>query len=231
MKEIYRVVVIDDEPVAREILETHISKLDQLSLVASCSSASQAFSVINENAVDLIFLDINMPEVDGLMFANAIQGKIAVIFTTAYREYAVEGFNLAAVDYLLKPISLERLMKAVQKFIDSKTQAKEVLQSDFTFFRCDRQMRKIEFKDLKYIESCGDYIKLHTLQDTLVTRETMTHVLEKLPSSHFMRVHRSFVVSLSKIDSYTPELVTIDRNAIPISRSYREKVIERLKRI
>ncbi|MDC8005508.1 LytTR family DNA-binding domain-containing protein [Aureisphaera galaxeae] len=229
MKETYKAIIVDDEPVAREILETHLSKLDQIEMVASCKSAAEAFSAINQESIDLIFLDINMPEIDGLMFANAIQGKMDVIFTTAYREYAVEGFNLSAVDYLLKPISLERLMKGVQKFIDSKSNTVETPQNDFTFFRCDRQMKKVAFNDITHIESYGDYVKLHMPEETLVTRETMSHVLQKLPNHSFIRVHRSYVVSLSKIDSYTPEVITINRVAVPISRSYREEVMEKLK--
>ncbi|GAB5401193.1 MAG: LytTR family DNA-binding domain-containing protein [Aureisphaera sp.] len=229
MKEKFRTIIVDDEPVAREILETHLAKLDQLSVVASCRSAAEAFTAFNEEEVDLIFLDINMPEVDGLMFAKAIQGKTAIIFTTAYREYGVEGFNLNAIDYLLKPISLERLMRAVQKFIDSRSTKEEVMNNDFTFFRCDRQMKKVQFEEVTHVESFGDYVKLHTLQEVLVTRETLGQVLQKLPEQQFMRVHRSFAVSVSKIDSYTPELVNINRVAIPISRSYRDEVAERLK--
>ncbi len=230
MKKMYKVLVVDDEPVAREILETHLGKLDAMEIVASCKSASEAFSWLGKEKIDLIFLDINMPEMDELRFANAIQGKTEVIFTTAYREYAVEGFDLNAIDYLLKPISLDRLMKAVQKFIDGRDKTEDP-QNDFTFFRCDRQMKKVRFQDITYVESCGDYIKLHTLSETLVTRETMNHVMEKLPSPSFMRVHRSFVVSLSKIDSYTPEHITIGRTAVPISRSYREEVVKKLKDI
>ncbi|MBX2827701.1 MAG: LytTR family DNA-binding domain-containing protein [Flavobacteriaceae bacterium] len=229
MRKTYNVIIVDDEPVAREILESHLSHLDHMSVIKSCQNATEAFSAIHENSIDLIFLDINMPEVDGIMFANAIQGKIDVIFTTAYRDYAVEGFNLNAIDYLLKPISLDRFMKAVQKFVDSKTESSADPPKNFTFFRIDRQMKKVEFSALTHIESYGDYVKLHTTNEVLVTRETLSHVMNKLPKDSFVRVHRSFVVSIGKIHSYTPETITIARIAIPISRSYRDEVMERLR--
>lgn len=229
MTKIYTAILVDDEPTAREILATHLSKIDTIMVVASCKNASEAFSVLSKQQVDLVFLDINMPEVTGLMFANAIQGKSKVIFTTAYREYAVDGFDLQAVDYLLKPISLERLMKAVHKFIgEQSTPTKEETTYDFTFFRCDRKMIKIAFNELLFTESCGDYIKLHTTKETLITRETTHTILEKLPTEQFIRTHRSFIVNISKIDSFTNEQITIRRTSIPISRSYRDPVAQYL---
>jgi two-component system LytT family response regulator len=221
----YTAILVDDEPTARDILETHLSKIDAITVVASCKNASEAFSVLSKQPIDLVFLDINMPEVTGLMFANAIQGKSKVIFTTAYREYAVDGFDLQAVDYLLKPISLERLMKAVHKFIEEQSApAQQQGAYDFTFFRCDRKMVKVSFDELLYTESCGDYIKLHTSQETLVTRETTNTVINKLPEQQFIRTHRSFIVHISKIDSFTNEHITIGRASVPISRSYRDAV-------
>jgi len=232
MNTTYTAILVDDEPTAREILATHLSKIDTIEVVASCKNASEAFSVLSKQHIDLIFLDINMPEVTGLMFANAIQGKSKVIFTTAYREYAVDGFDLQAVDYLLKPISLERLMKAVHKFIEEQSRpASQQQVYDFTFFRCDRKMVKVTFDDLLYTESLGEYIKLHTLQETLVTRETIATIIEKLPEQQFMRTHRSFIINISKIDSFTSEHLTIGRASIPISRSYRDTVAQRLTTI
>ncbi len=228
----YTAILVDDEPTAREILATHLSKIDTIQVVASCKNATEAFSVLSKQPIDLVFLDINMPEITGLMFANAIQGKSQVIFTTAYREYAVDGFDLQAIDYLLKPISLERLMKAVQKFLE--LQSKDKIQQtphEFTFFRCDRKMVKINFNDLLYTESCGDYIKLHTNQKTHITRETITTIIEKLPEQHFIRIHRSFIINISKIDSFTNEHITIGRSSTPISRSYRSTVAHLLSTI
>lgn len=228
----YTAIIVDDEPTAREILATHLSKIDTIQVVASCKNATEAFSALSKQSIDLVFLDINMPEVTGLMFANAIQGKSNIIFTTAYREYAVDGFEVQAIDYLLKPISLERLMKAVQKFMDIQSQPEaSQITHEFTFFRCDRKMVKINFNDLLYTESCGDYIKLHTRQETRITRETIATIIQKLPEQHFIRTHRSFIINISKIDSFTNEHINIGRSSIPISRSYREAVSHRLNTI
>ncbi|TVZ53299.1 LytR/AlgR family response regulator transcription factor [Dokdonia sp. Hel_I_53] len=225
----YNAIIIDDEPMAREILEEHLSKIDQITVVAQCKNAAEGFSALSKYKVDLVFLDINMPEVSGIMFAKAIQGKTKVIFTTAYREYAVEGFDIQAVDYLLKPISLERLMKALQKFYAENIQ-KETPQptEDFTFFRSDRKMVKVNFNDIFYIESLGDYIKVHTTNGTITTRETMNTIVEKLPKHQFLRTHRSFIIAIAKISSFTNEHLIVDKKVIPISRSYREAVLQRL---
>jgi len=228
----YNAILIDDEPMARTVLETHISKIDQIHLVAICKNAAEGFSALSSHKVDLIFLDINMPEVTGLMFARAIQGNTKVIFTTAYREYAVEGFDLQAIDYLLKPISLERLMKALQKFY-KETPLNTVPQiiEKFTFFRSDRKMVKVDFEDILYIESIGDYIKIYTPKETIITRETMTMTINKIPSQLFLRTHRSFIVGISKISSFTSEHITILKKVIPISRTYRDQVLDRLESI
>ena len=151
MTKTYTAILVDDEPTARDILATHLSKIEMITVVACCKNASEAFSVVSKQQIDLVFLDINMPEITGLMFAKAIQGNSKVIFTTAYREYAVDGFELQAVDYLLKPISLERLMKAVHKFIEEQSVSVQQQETyDFTFFRCDRKMVKIAFDELLY---------------------------------------------------------------------------------
>ncbi|WP_432411547.1 LytR/AlgR family response regulator transcription factor [Rasiella sp. SM2506] len=227
----HSVLIIDDEPMAREVIERHLSKMEGYTIVASCKNAAEGFSALHSHTVDLIFLDINMPEVTGLMFAKAIGNKATIIFTTAYREYAVEGFEMNVLDYLVKPISLERFAMALQKFQELKAVENTQESYDFTFFRCDRKMVKIDFETLLYVESFGDYIKLHTVQKTYVTRETMKNVLTKLPSAKFLRVHRSSVVAISKIESYTNELVILNNNAIAISRGYREMVQERLENI
>jgi len=231
MTPIIKVIVVDDEPTAREILLTHLEKIDIIQVLGSCKNATEAFSILNTEAIDLIFLDINMPEISGLLFAKAIHDTSNIIFTTAYRDYAVEGFELQAVDYLLKPISLERLIKAIHKFTASRVISTEEREYNFTFFRCDRKMVKINFDDLQYIESCGDYIKLHTSEKVLITRETMQIVSEKLPKQQFLRTHRSFIVAIPKIDSFTNEQLTIGRISIPISRSYRDMVSNRLNAI
>lgn len=220
----YRAIIVDDEPTARDILETHLSKIETIEVVASCKNAMEGFSILASQKIDLIFLDINMPEVSGLMFAKAVKGKAAIIFTTAYREHAIDGFELQAMDYLLKPISMERLMQAVHKFVEHQGVSSAPTNYDFTFFRIDRKMVKVDFNSISYIESCGDYIKIHQSGEVLISRETVSGAVEKLPSTGFIRTHRSFIVSVAKIENYTTEHITLDNKSIPIGRSYREEV-------
>ena len=238
MSKIIHCIIVDDEPIAREILENHLQKIDTIKIIASCKNAIEAFNIINSNKIDLIFLDINMPEISGLSFVRSINKNIKIIFTTAYREYAVDGFDLKAVDYLLKPISFERLLQAVNKYLNEnitvKTDDKDELahdKSDFIFVRSDRKMIKINFSEVNYIESLGDYLKIHILDKTIVTRETITSIEAKLPKNGFLRIHRSFIASISKIESFTNEFVEINKKAIPISRSYKKEVLSRLENV
>ncbi len=231
-----RCIIVDDEPVAREILENHLAKIDAIEVVADCKSAIEAFNVISAEKIDLIFLDINMPEISGLSFAKSINKNIKIIFTTAYREYAVDGFDLQAVDYLLKPISFDRLLKGVNKYLDENTKVhtvelEEILheKSESIFVRSDRKMIKINFPEILYIESLADYIKIYLKDKTVVTRETISGIEAKLPQKDFIRVHRSYIVAMQFIDSFTTELVEIGKKQIPISRSYKEGVLKRLE--
>jgi len=229
-------LIVDDEPVAREILESHLAKIDAVNVVAGCKNALEAFHFINVEKIDLIFLDINMPEISGLSFAKSINRNIKIIFTTAYREYAVDGFDLQAVDYLLKPISFERLLQAINKYLDENAGNENIAhreivpeKSDYIFVRSDRKMIKISFPEILYIESLADYIKIHLSGNTVVTRETMSSIEAKLPQKDFIRIHRSFVVSIAAIESFTNEYIEINRKQLPISRSYKKEVLERLE--
>ena len=231
-------IIVDDEPIARDILETFVAKMSNLQLKKSCKNVMEAFEIINSENIDLIFLDIHMPEVSGLTLAKSIPKKTKIIFTTAYREYAVDGFNLQAVDYLLKPISFDRFMQAVQKYFDTIPDKRtEILEekseekSDFIFVRSERKMVKINFDDILYIESLSDYVKIHLQEKTIVTRETITNIEAKLPNNPFLRIHRSYIVSLKKIDSFTNEFIEINKKALPISRSYKEIVLQKLSEI
>lgn len=235
MNQTINCIIVDDEQMAREILEIHLQKIDAVNIIGSCKNAAEAFNIINNNKIDLIFLDINMPEISGLSFANSINRKIKIIFTTAYREYALDGFDLQAVDYLLKPISLNRLIQAVNKYLDENiipqniaSQTIEIEKSDFIFVRSDRKMIKVNFSDINYIESIGDYIKIHFDNKTIVTRETITSIEAKLSGNDFLRIHRSFIVALAKISSFTNEFVEVNNKALTISRSYKKEVLNKL---
>ncbi|WP_340115089.1 LytR/AlgR family response regulator transcription factor [Maribellus mangrovi] len=229
-------IIVDDEPVAREILESHLAKIENVEILGSCKNAMEAFQIISSQEVDLIFLDINMPEISGLSLARSINKNIKIIFTTAYREYAVDGFDLQAVDYLLKPISFERLLQGVNKYLNETVHVpQEPLQkisseSAETFFvRSDRKMVKIDCDEILYIESMADYIRIFLKTKNVVTRETISNIEAKLPKNEFLRVHRSYIVAQNAIDSFTAEYVEIGKKQIPISRSYKNEVLKWLE--
>lgn len=228
-------LIVDDEAIAREVIATHVSKINNIHIVASCSNAIEAFNHIRNQKIDLVFLDINMPEISGISFAKSINNDIKVIFTTAYRDYAVEGFELKAVDYLLKPISFERLQKALNTYFEiykEKEASQQVLNdnSDFIFVRSDRKMIKIDFDNIIYIESYSDYLKIHLETSTVITRETITSIEAKLPKALFLRIHRSYIISINSINSFTNEHITIQNNALPISRTYKKEVLRFLEK-
>ena len=235
MTELINCIIVDDEPVAREILESHLSGIEKVKVTGSCKNALEAFQIVSNQKIDLIFLDINMPEISGLSFAKSINKNIKVIFTTAYREYAVDGFDLQAVDYLLKPISFERLLQAINKYLNENTPVRyetvtiEEENSDYFFVRSERKMIKISFPEILFIESMSDYLKIHLKEKSVVTRETIVNIEAKLPQKEFLRVHRSFIVALNAIESFTNEFVEIGEKQIPISRSYKKEVLDRLE--
>ena len=227
-------IIVDDEPMAREVMENLLKRIDNIDVLASCKNALEAFQLINSQEIDLVFLDINMPEISGLSFARSVNSKLKIIFTTAYREYAVDGFDLQAVDYLLKPISFERLLQAINKYMGERNKhtaepVSETKTSEYIFVRAERKMIKIAFDDILYIESIGDYLKIHLQDKTIVTRETMSSIEAELPVCNFFRSHRSYLVSKRHISSYTADTIEIDKWEIPISRGYRDKVMDKLK--
>ncbi len=227
-------LIIDDEIIAQEIIATHLSKISNIKKVDCCNNAIEGFNFLRNNHVDLLFLDINMPEVSGISFAKSISKDIQVIFTTAYRDYAVEGFELQAVDYLLKPISFDRLLKAVNNYFNSyKTLKPEPINpnaiNEFIFVRSDRRMIKVVFKSIVYIESYSDYLKIHLDHTNIVTRETISAIEAKLPHNYFLRIHRSYIVSLKHITSFTNETITIGKTSLTLSRSYKKDVLKTLE--
>ncbi|SDS40717.1 DNA-binding response regulator, LytR/AlgR family [Gillisia sp. Hel1_33_143] len=234
MNDKIRCLLVDDEPMAIDILKTHLSKIKKVNIVGTCNNATEAFNLISIEQIDLIFLDINMPGISGISFAKTINSSIKIIFTTAYREYAVDGFDLHAVDYLLKPISYERLLDAITNYSNvHQKSSSQILENEealrFIFIRVDRRMVKLIFEDILYIESLSDYLKIHLQnKEVLVVRETITNISEKLPSQEFLRIHRSFIINTSKIDSYNNEEILIEGRSLPLSRSYKEQVLNYL---
>lgn len=232
MNNMYRCVVVDDEPIAREIIESFIEKTPNLKLLGSFQNAVEVLNFEHKDNVDLYFLDINMPEINGLSLAKIINKKAHIIFTTAYRDYAIDGFNLNVVDYLLKPIAFDRFLQAIQK-LPKESQLvsanfNQEQKSDFLFIRSERKMIKVSFNDILYIESLSDYIKIYLHNEVIVTRETISNINDKLPQNLFIRIHRSYIISIDKIHSYTNEFIEVSKKALPISRSYKESVLQKL---
>ncbi len=228
-----RCLLADDEPPAREILRRYIENMPGLELIKECSNAMQVLSFLQEEEVDIIFLDINMPQLKGNELLKIIKNPPKIILTTAYAEYALEGYELDVVDYLLKPIQFDRFVKAVHKavqlngnsFSNPSTQS-ESKQDSFVYFRADRKMVKVMLDSILYIEGMKDYIKIVTSEGVLITKQSMTSVEAMLPENDFIRTHRSFIVSLPKIKSFTHELIEIDKTQIPIGKLFRNGVMK-----
>lgn len=229
-----RCLVVDDEPPAREIIIRYINEMESLKLTAECPNALQAFSILQNQPVDLLFLDIRMPQLNGNDFLKTLKNPPKVIFTTAYHDYALEGYELDVVDYLLKPVPFDRFLKAVNKAFPSgvsytTTETNNIRNSDaFVYFRIDRKMVKVMLQDVLYIESMKDYIKIFTDDGTLITKQSISSVEEMLPENEFARVHRSYIVPLKKIRSYTSELIEISNTTIPIGKLYRNTTLRKL---
>ena len=231
-------LAVDDEPPALDVIRKYISSVQSLELVATCSDAVEALNFIRQRSVDLIFLDIQMPQILGTDFLRTLKKPPKVIFTTAFRKFAIEGFELDAVDYLLKPISFERFLKAVNKVMDASLngtltieneQQNKVTADNSVYFRSDRKMIKVNLADILYIESLKDYIKVVATTGTVITKQSISSVEESLPKYIFIRVHRSYIVAINKIQSYNHELIWIANHELPISRMYRHEVEAALK--
>lgn len=223
-------MIIDDEPASRDILKRYICELPGLSLECECRDAFEASEKLSENSPDLLFLDINMPRLSGISFARSLSRAPLIIFTTAYPEYAVEGFELEAVDYLVKPYSFERFLKAVNRAFDRLEQAAPGEQKESTLLiRSDRKIYNLRTSELSWIEGCGDYIKVH-LQDgkMLVVHDTIKDFIGGLPQRTFMRIHRSYVVNVSRIEYIEGNMVHIEGTSVPASPVYRQELLDRL---
>jgi len=232
-----RCLLIDDEPPALKILASYISNINGLEIVAQCKNAIEALDILRQKTVDVIFLDIKMPKLLGTEFLKNLSHPPKVIFVTAYRDYAVEGYELDAVDYLVKPVSFERFFKAITKL--NRMMDKEVVTTAveyksnpeaFVYLKVDRDMKKIFVNDIIYIESWKDYVKLFLANGKNVLAKQSISAMENLLSEHmFLRVHRSYMVSLNKISSYNGLSVQLDTKEIPIGRLYKQVVMERLQ--
>jgi two-component system LytT family response regulator len=217
-----RCIALDDEPLALDLIKAFIEKIPGYSLLKSFTDVFEATAYLKSNAVDLIFLDINMPDVNGIKFFQSLENPPALVFTTAYSQYAVQGFELEAIDYLLKPFSFDRFEIALKKVKESMElkSLKDKKEDEAIFVRAEYSLVKIPVADIQYIESLGDYIKIYIGSKPIVTHSTMKSILEKLPLGKFSRVHRSFVVPHAKIDSIRNRKIYIGAAQIPVGDTY-----------
>lgn len=221
-----RAIALDDEPPALAVLEAFCRKTDYIDLQKTFTKSEEALKYLKKFPVDFLFLDINMPSISGIDFHKKLPHKVMVIFTTAYSEYAVQGFNLSATDYLLKPFSFDRFTMAMEKIKAQYELNHQKSEQQYLFVRADYSLLKIPIADIIFIEGLDDYLKIHIEnQKTVVARMTMKAILEKLPSNEFYRVHRSFIVPKSKIEKIRNKVVHIKDEEIPISASYEKEFL------
>ena len=223
-------IIVDDEPLARAVLTSLLSKFEDLEVIAECSDTFDAFKVLQNRMVDLMFLDIQMPEVSGLEFLRSLRQPPAVILTTAHRQYALEGFDLDVVDYLLKPISYERLMKAINKYYHLKGPASPLMQQtvsteeEFITIRADRKNILVRLSDILYISSLKDYVQIYTEEGKYITQIPVGELEKQLPAYKFLRIHRSYIINISKVTAFTSLDVEIGKIELPIGRNYKNRV-------
>ena len=229
-------IIIDDEPLGIELLAGHIEKIPELELIASFRDPTKAMATLVSQKVDLIFLDIQMPEISGMQFAKSLSNPPPIIFTTAYRNYAVESYELNVVDYLLKPIGFSRFVKAFSKFQQQQAPKKKAAMETkpesemerYIFLNTNKKFIKVAFEDIRYVESLKDYLRVHTKNSQVVTKGKIGEFKNKLPSN-FIRIHRSFIVNIDHVTAFTAHDIEIDQVEIPIGGSYKENVLEKLR--
>lgn len=234
-----RCLVVDDEPLARQLIESYIHRVDGLTLVRSCSNAIEAFTIIQQQQVDLVFLDIQMPQITGIDLLKTLKQRPRIILTTAYREYAVDAYDLDVTDYLLKPILFERFLRSISKIYQLK-QPNELVSEEiskwptyeesYTYLKEDREMVKVFLKDILYIESLRDYVRVKTTSKQIVTYQKISYLEQKLPEGKFIRVHRSFIIALDKVSAFSSTSVKINTHDIPIGRNYKSQALNALNK-
>ena len=224
-------IALDDENPALKVIENFCGKVDFIDLQKTFTSTLKAKSHLDKYPVDLIFLDINMPTVSGIDFYKSIHQDMMVIFTTAYSEYAVEGFNLQAIDYLLKPFKFDRFLQAVDKARDFYELTKSKTTQNYLFIRADYSLIKVNFEDILYVEAMDDYLRIRLKeQRPVVARMTMKTMEEKLPDHEFIRIHRSYIVSIGKIENVRGRTVAVDGKELPVSKGYMENLRQAIKK-
>jgi len=222
-------IIIDDEPIARKVLQEFIEEIDYLELIGQAENPLKAMPLLNNNVIDIIFLDINMPKINGIEFLKNSKINASIIMTTAYTEYAVEAYGLDVLDYLVKPIAFERFLKACNKAKETEKSVKVIPETnDHFFIKCDNQIEKIYFNDLIYAEAMLNYVMLYTNSKKMMVYITIKSLEEQLPAEIFIKVHKSFIVNINKVDSIEGNILNVGNEKISISQNLREKVINEI---
>lgn len=232
-------LIIDDEPLARDLIRSHIEKLENFEICAECGDAMKALQELHKHKIDLMFMDIQMPQITGVEFLKTLKNPPKVIITTAYREYALDGFELDVVDYLLKPITFERFLKAINKYyqttqdevmnVNSGTANTSVPEEAFIYVKENKKVVKVHLSEILYVEGLSEYVQIYTNQKKIITKTSMTNMSEKLPDTSFVRIHKSYIVSLSKVEAFTASSIEVPGKELPIGRSYKNSVLEMLQ--
>jgi len=229
-------IIVDDEPLAIKVVKNHLQNFEDFEIVAECSNAIEADKVLRENNIDLIFLDIEMPKISGFEFLKSLKKETKIIIITAYRNYALKGYEYDIVDYLLKPVSFDRFYKAMKKFYKQQNSSDVQVFGDlkktsnpFAYFNEDKTIHKIYLDEILYIESFREYIKVHTIEKSVMTKLPISKIEEKLKDHDFIRIHKSFVVSVCKVKSFNSRIININGNELPIGRTYKDMVMKTLK--
>lgn len=233
-------LIVDDEPLARDLMRNHINKLENFQIVAECGDAMKALHELRNQTVDLMFMDIQMPQITGIEFLKTLRNPPKVIITTAYREYAIEGFELDVVDFLLKPITFERFLKSINKYYQTNTEevrgplrennhSLNNSDDDYIYVKENKKVIKVHLHDILYIEGLSEYVQIFTEKGKIITKNSMNNMASKLPDPGFMRIHKSYIVSLAKIQAFTSSTIEIPGKKLPIGRSYKNAVVEALQ--
>lgn len=227
----YSCLIVDDEPIAIRVVRNHLQNFPNIEIAGECSNAIEALDFLMQKQVDLMFLDIQMPQITGLELIRNLQHPPLVIFTTAYRDFAVEAFDLDVVDYLLKPFSLARFAKSIGKFVQQMSEKNNGFHHpetnptpDYILIKADKKIYKIDLNDLVYLESMGDYVCVYTSTEKITTKERISNLYEKLPANQFLRIHRSYVVSIRRIDAILAGCIEIANKKLPVGRNFKEQV-------
>ena len=227
----YNCIIVDDESTARNILKRYISEINYFNLIAECKNAIDATQVLKDHKIDIIFLDIEMPKLSGLEFLKSLNKIPNVIITTAYREYAIEGYEFDVKDYLLKPISFDRFLKAINKITKPLDSMDLGTNEEFTYFKSGKKNIQAYYNDILFIEGLSNYVKIKTINGIIITYEKLSELEKTLPKNKFVRIHRSYIVAINKINAYGSDFIEIDKNQLSIGNTYKDSFFNKISRL